>query len=148
MEKTSTRVLALDLGERRIGVAISDPTRTLARSLCVLERRSRQEDFAAIAEFVREHEVGLVLVGYPRSLDGTVGPQARRTSNYADELAQTLSVPLVLWDERLSTVTAEQLMIESGRSARKRRKWIDAVAAAIILQDYLDAQSPEDSDLS
>ena len=145
MAETSTRVMALDLGERRIGVAISDPTRTLARSLCVLERRSKQEDFTAIAELVREHGVDLVVVGHPRSLDGTIGPQARRVQRYADALAEVLPVPLILWDERLSTSTAEQLMIEAGRPARKRRKRIDAVAAAVILQDYLDAQAPDQS---
>ena len=143
MAETSTRVMALDLGERRIGVAISDPTRILARSLCVLERRSKKEDFTAIAELVREHGVDLVVVGHPRSLDGTIGPQARRVQRYADALAEVLPVPLILWDERLSTSTAEQLMIEAGRPARKRRKRIDAVAAAVILQDYLDAQAPD-----
>jgi putative Holliday junction resolvase len=140
VKEMGKRVLALDLGERRIGVAISDPTHTLARSLCVLERRSRQEDFAAIAELVREHEVELVVVGHPRSLDGTIGPQARRVERYADTLAKTLPVPLIFWDERLSTCIAEQLMIEAGRTARKRRKRVDAVAAAVILQNYLDAQ--------
>lgn len=145
MAEAGTRVMALDLGERRIGVAISDPTRTLARSLCVLERRSKQEDFTAIAELVREHGVDLVVVGHPRSLDGTIGPQARRVQRYADALAEVLPVPLILWDERLSTSTAEQLMIEAGRPARKRRKRIDAVAAAVILQDYLDAQAPDQS---
>ena len=143
MRRMGTRVLALDPGERRIGVAISDPTRTLARSLCVLERRSRQEDFAAIAALVREHGVGLVVVGHPRSLDGTIGPQARRVERYADALAKTLPVPLILWDERLSTFTAGQLMIKAGQSARKRRERIDAVAAAVILQDYLDAQAAD-----
>lgn len=145
MEEAGARVMALDLGERRIGVAISDPTHSLARSLCVLERRSRQEDFAVIAELVREHEVGMVVVGHPRSLDGTIGPQARRVKRYADALAGALPVPLVLWDERLSTSTAEQLMIETGQPARKRRRRIDAVAAAVILQDYLDAQTPDHS---
>jgi putative Holliday junction resolvase len=144
-EGVGTRVLALDPGERRIGVAISDPTRTLARSLCVLERRSRQEDFAAIAELVREHKIGLVVVGHPRNLNGTIGPQARRVKRYVDALAKTLPVPLILWDERLSTLTAERLMIETGRPARKRRKRIDAVAAAVILQDYLDIQAADRS---
>ena len=143
MTEAGTRVMALDLGERRIGVAVSDPTRMLARSLCVLERRSRAEDFAAIAELVREHQVGLVIVGLPRSLDGMMGPQARRVQRYANALAEVLSVPLILWDERLSTSSAEQLMIEAGRPARKRRQRIDAVAAAVILQDYLDAQTAD-----
>jgi putative Holliday junction resolvase len=145
VKEVGSRVLALDLGDRRIGVAISDPTRTLARSLCVLERRSRQEDFAAIAELVREHEVELVVVGHPRSMNGTVGPQARRVERYAHALSKSLPVPMIFWDERLSTFTAEQLMIEAGRPARKRRKRIDAVAAAVILQDYLDAYAPDHS---
>ncbi len=136
------RVLALDVGQRRIGVAISDPGGTLARSLTVIRRASRREDFAAVAELVRKWEVGRVVVGHPRSLDGTVGPQARRIERYARALAEALDVPVALWDERYSTFEAERLMAETGRQHRDRH-WVDAVAAAVILQDYLESMTDE-----
>jgi len=134
------RVLALDVGDKRIGVAISDPSQVLARSLKVIERSSRQQDFAAVARLVEEYEVERVVIGYPRSLDGTVGEQAEKVKRYAAGLAKVLTVPVLLWDERFSTVTAERLMREAGLRGKKKRERIDAVAAAVILQDYLDSE--------
>jgi len=134
------RILALDVGDKRIGVAISDPSQLLARSLKVIQRGSRQEDFAAVARLVEEYEVERVVVGYPRSLDGTVGEQADKVERYAAGLAKAMDVPLVLWDERFSTVSAERLMREAGSRGKKRRERVDAVAAAVILQDYLDSR--------
>ena len=133
------RVLALDVGEKRIGVAISDLSQTLARSLQVIQRSSRQEDFAAVARLTEEYEVEKVVVGYPKSLDGMAGAQARRVERYAADLAKALTVPVVLWDERFSTVSAERLMRQAGLRGDKRRERVDAVAAAVILQDYLDS---------
>ena len=134
------RVLALDVGDKRIGVAISDPSQVLARSLKVIQRGSRQEDFAAVARLVEEYAVEKVVVGYPRSLDGKAHAQAKKVERYATGLAESLTVPMLLWDERFSTVTAERLMREAGLRGKKRWKGIDAVAAAVILQDYLDSQ--------
>ena len=133
------RVFALDVGEKRIGVAISDLSQTIARSLQVIQRSSRQEDFAAVARLTEEYEVEKVVVGYPRSLDGMAGAQARRVERYAADLAKALTVPVVLWDERFSTVSAERLMRQAGLRGDKRRERVDAVAAAVILQDYLDS---------
>lgn len=132
-----SRVLALDMGERRIGVAISDLTGTLATPHTVIHRRSKAEDFAAVARLVDELDVTLVLVGLPLTLDGEMGPQARRVTRYARALAETLDVPLEYHDERYSTVTADELLTEGGR---KRRVPIDAAAAAVFLQDYLEGQ--------
>jgi len=134
------RVLALDVGDKRIGVAISDPSQVLACSLKVIRRRSRQEDFAAVARLVEEYEVEKVVVGYPRSLDGKAHAQAEKVGRYATGLAESLTVPMLLWDERFSTVTAERLMREAGLRGKKRRERVDAVAAAVILQDYLDSR--------
>ncbi len=134
------RVLALDVGEKRIGVAISDLSQSLARSLKVIQRGSRQEDFATVARLVEEYEVEKVVVGYPRSLDGMAGAQAERVERYAVGLAESLTVPVLLWDERFSTVSAERLMREAGVRSKKKRERIDAVAAAVILQDYLDSR--------
>jgi putative Holliday junction resolvase len=135
------RILALDVGEKRIGVALSDPLRMMARPLLVIQRASREEDFASISRLVRENQVSLVVCGYPLSLDGSEGPQGRRIRRYAERLAKTLQVPIELWDESYSTVEAEDLMQVSRKkmTPRERRGWVDAVAAAVILQSYLDS---------
>jgi putative Holliday junction resolvase len=137
------RALALDVGNRRVGVAISDETQTLARSLTVLERDSEGEDLASLVRLIREQEVAVVVVGLPVSLDETEGPQARRTRRYAEALRGALdeaglAVPLIYRDESYSTAAASEIMIAGGRSRRDRRRRIDAVAAAVILQSYLD----------
>ena len=132
-----SRVLALDVGERRIGVAVSDLTGTLATPHTVVHRRSKAEDFAAVARLVDELDVTLVLVGLPLTLNGEMGPQARRVTRYARALACTLDVPLEYHDERYSTVTADELLTEGGRT---RRVPIDAAAAAVFLQDFLEGQ--------
>lgn len=133
------RLMALDIGDRRIGVALSDPGQTLARSLQVIRRRSRNADMSVIASLVREHEVEKIIVGHPLQLDGTSGEQACRVEAYAAELQEVLATPVILWDEGLSTVRARQLMIEAGTKRKDRKSRIDAVAAAVILQDYLDS---------
>jgi len=135
------RVIALDVGERRIGVAVSDPLGIVARTLGVVERVSDAQAIEEIVRLVREHEVGRVLVGHPRSLRGELGPQARQVETFAALLEEALDVPVELWDERLSTVTAERILSERGIRAREQKEHIDAVAAAVILQDYLDAQA-------
>lgn len=135
--RSAGRVIALDVGERRIGVAVSDPTGTLATPYTVIYRRSKAEDFETVARLVIELEAERVVVGLPLSLNGEVGPQARRVSRYARALAQRLDVRVELHDERYSTVTADALLTERGR---KRQVPIDAAAAAVILQDYLDSQ--------
>ncbi len=139
------RILALDLGERRIGVALSDPLGLLATPLTILKCGSREAELAAIEELVGKHQVEQVVVGYPRSLNGTVGPQAQRVDRYVAKLRARLQalpctrqVPVILWDERFSTTQAERLVHETGRRVRRER--IDAAAAAVILQSYLDAQ--------
>lgn len=137
------RILALDVGERRIGVAVSDPTGTLARPLKALARGSREEDMAAIAALVAAEGAELVVVGRPLSLDGSEGPQARRIARYAEALTTHLSVPVVLWDERYTTAEAEEIL---RRRTEKQRRYaraaggLDAIAAAVILQSYLDSR--------
>lgn len=139
------RYLGLDVGDRRIGVAISDRTATIARPLQTLEHRSPRADFAAIASLVDEHDVGAVVVGIPYSLDGGVGPQARRIGRYVEGLASRLEVPVIRWDERFSTAVADEILLKTRKEGARRRARasgeIDAIAAAVILQSYLDSMS-------
>ncbi len=131
-----SRWLGLDVGDRRIGVAICDETQTLARPLLTLHRTSKKEDFAKIAALCREHAVEKVIVGLPRTLRGEEGPQARRVRRYAAELQAALELPLEFWDERFSTVEAHDLMAAAGRKLSSKAE-IDAIAASVILQEYL-----------
>ena len=138
------RILALDVGERRVGVAVSDPTGTIARPLHTIRRASRADDFAAIAHLVDAYQAEAVVVGQPLSLDGCAGPQARRVARYADALAETLAIPVISWDERFSTARADEILRETrGERAKRRARAdgeIDAIAAAVILQRYLDSK--------
>ncbi len=135
------RVLALDPGERRIGIAISDPSGAVARPLQTLVRRSKEEDFASLAALVAEHDVELVVIGRPLSLNGTEGPQARRSARYGLALAEHLSVPVVSWDERFTTAEAEEI-VHQNRGKKRGKGELDAIAAAVLLQRYLDAKKP------
>jgi putative Holliday junction resolvase len=132
-----TRILGLDVGERRIGLAISTPEGGLAVPLRVLERRRDDSDIEAIAALARAEHVETLVVGHPLSMDGSAGPQARRVEAFARLLAKATGLPFALWDERLSSVQAERAV----RPLRRRRRApSDDVAAAIILQGYLDRQ--------
>ena len=135
------RVLALDVGERRIGVAVSDPLQVLARSLQVIKRKRLEDDLAILVGLVEDLEVETVLVGYPRTLRGEVGQQARLVDAFVEALQQVIDAQVVLWDEWLSTVSASRILDEQGLDAREQRSRIDATAAAIILQAYLDGRA-------
>lgn len=135
---SARRLLGLDVGDRRIGVAVSDPTGLLATPLEVYTRRGEREDVAHIASLAQEYEVAGVVVGLPVNMNGTEGPQALKTREMAERVADQ-GLDIVMWDERLSTVEAERRMIEGKR--RKRRGLLqrsDAEAAAVILESYLD----------
>lgn len=135
------RVMALDVGERRIGVAVSDELGWLARTVTVIEQRDLEVDLDDIQALVAELGAELLVVGYPRSMSGEIGEQAQRMEEFVEQLQPVVGVPIVLWDERLTTFTATQILREQGVDARAQKKRIDAVAAAVILQDYLDAQA-------
>ncbi len=133
------RLLALDLGEKRVGVALCDETQTLARPLLTLQRASKKEDFAKILALCREHRIEKVIVGLPRTLRGEEGPQAQRVRRYALELQAALHLPIDFWDERYSSVDAQERLASTSRKPRATGA-IDSAAAAVILQDYLDAR--------
>ncbi len=128
-----SRVLAVDPGDKRIGVAVSDPTRTVARPLTVLEHTSRDRDALAIGQLAAEHEAALILIGLPLDLEGGIGPQARKALRLADAVRGVSEIEVRTWDESESTVDA------AASSASNLP--LDARAAAVILQDFLDAAS-------
>lgn len=143
------RLLGLDIGERRIGVAFGDSELRLATPVDALERRSPVEDARAVGAFMRKYGATQLVVGLPRNMDGTLGAQAEAVTREAEYLARALDVPLVLWDERLTTVEAEQRTRALGtptpglRRVKKSRRALDAIAAAVILQDFVDSQGSE-----
>jgi putative Holliday junction resolvase len=134
------RRLGLDVGDVRIGMALSDETGTLASGLPTYVRVGPKKDLRAVAELVREREVGEVVVGLPRRLDGSLGTQAEKVLGFVEALRRVLSVPVETWDERLTTVEAERVLREAGAKAKERKASVDRVAAVLILQGYLDAR--------
>lgn len=141
-----TRILAVDLGTRRIGIALSDPTGTVAAPLDTIIHRERHRDLAAIAALTTTHGVERVVVGWPRNMNGTSGPAAKRAEAFAEALRPIVSVPVDLWDERLSTAAAERTLRDASVRRDRRRAVRDRVAAALILQAYLTARPWERED--
>jgi len=140
------RVVGLDLGDRRIGVAVSDASGTLARPLKTIERGKSDTDAveqlrALITELAGEDDIGSVIVGMPSRLDGSPSPQTKRISTMVSLLAARLAIPVFTQDERLSSREAEERLALREKDWRKRKAKLDAAAAAVILQDYLDARS-------
>jgi len=131
--------MALDFGEKRIGVAISDETRLIARSYGVIKRKSRQEDFARYRQIAAEMGVALIVVGLPVTLGGVEGEKAAWVRDYSADMAKSVQLPVTFWDEALTTVQAEAALREQGVKGKRARLRVDAVAAAFILQGYLDA---------
>lgn len=138
----ASRILALDYGTKRIGVALSDELRWTAQPLETFERRTLDRDIAHIAALVGMHDVERVLLGFPLQLDGREGPAIQAMRVFLAKLEQGLSVPIVLWDERMTTKAAEDLLIAADVSRKKRKGTVDRVAAAILLQSYLASLEP------
>ena len=136
---TGLRVLALDLGSKRVGVAVSDATALLASPVTTIERSTdRRRDRARVAALVAEEEAALVLVGLPLNMDGSRGPAAEAAQAEAEALGAVLDVPVVLVDERLTTVSADRALLERGVRGPERRRRVDRAAAAVLLQAWLD----------
>ena len=131
--------VGLDVGRRRIGVAASDPTGFLASGVRVIQRATLERDVEAVRSLVESLGAAQVVVGYPLSMSGEAGPQAEETERFVEALRLRTSVPVILWDERLSTLEADRRMQEAGVSGRKRRQRVDVAAAILILQSYLDS---------
>jgi putative Holliday junction resolvase len=134
------RVLAIDPGEKRIGIAISDPSGTIANPLTVIKHVSRLVDAAEIAQMAHDHEVGYIIVGQALDIDGRPSPSGRSAARLADAIRSQTEIPVVMWDESGSTQAARQARIALGSPRRKRRGHLDDLAATYILQTYLDSQ--------
>jgi putative Holliday junction resolvase len=133
------RYLGLDVGDVRIGVALSDETASLASGLVTLERVGPRKDVKRIAAIVRERDVHEVVVGIPWRFDGSLGPQGEKVMGFVEALRGGLKVPVATWDERFTTVAADELLAEAGVRRRDRKARIDRAAAVLILQGYLDS---------
>jgi putative Holliday junction resolvase len=133
------RTLALDVGHKRIGVALSDPLNITAQGLTTLSRRTIEEDLEAIRLLVEHHEVEAVVVGLPVRTDGSMGPEAAAVQQFIDELASAVGCPVHPWDERFTTAQAERALLEGRVRRAKRKELRDQVAATLLLQNYLDA---------
>lgn len=139
------RVLGIDYGERRIGIAVSDPTGTIAQPLPpILRRRGKRAPIGRIVALAQEHEVGSFVVGWPLDAEGQEGPRATEVRRFAERLRERSGLPLHLWDERLTTVRAERTLREMGvpQAERRAKGRADTIAACLILQSYLDAAAP------
>ncbi len=132
------RLLGLDVGTKTIGMALSDVTRSVATPYHTVRRTKFTEDVSAIEAAIEEHEVGAVVIGLPLNLDGSEGPRAQSTRAFARNLAARIAVPILFWDERLSTAAVERHLIEADASRKRRAEVIDRMAAAYILQGALD----------
>jgi len=136
------RIMGLDVGDRNIGVAISDSLMLTAQGRPTLRRTSLQADLQYLQGVAEENEVSKVVVGKPLHMSGQESPQSRKVARFAMKLSKTLSLPVILWDERLTSFAAEQHLEEAGLKWRERKKYVDKVAAMFILQDYLDNHKP------
>lgn len=136
------RMMGLDVGDKRIGVALCDPMEILASAFTTIKRIDDKTDIGVLQELVKEHDVQRIIVGLPRLLEGGIGTQAHKTIDFAGELSDTLGVPVEMYDERFSSSIAEQMLRKAGKNHSEIKEKRDAAAAALILQWYLDERAP------
>ena len=138
------RYLGLDLGSRTLGVSLSDKTGLIASSLKIIHHNEEYDKLLKeVEELVKEHEIDAVVLGLPKNMNGTIGPKGELSLSFKENLEKNLTIPIYLQDERLSTVEATNTLIQGNMSRKKRKEVIDAVAATIILQSYLDRRDKE-----
>lgn len=133
------RIIGLDVGEKRIGVAISDPLGITAQRAGVITRKKLEDDINEIKRYVDEYKADSMVVGMPLNMDGTKGRSAQKVAEFVETLSSALKIPLATYDERLSTKESEKFLISSDVSRKKRKRVIDTIAAQLILQSYLDS---------
>lgn len=135
------RILGLDVGEKTIGVAVSDPLGLTAQGICTIKRRSLNVDIDEINKYVVEYGCELIVIGLPKNMNGTIGPSGEKVLKLAEKIQERLDIKVDTWDERLTTVAAHRVMLEADLSRNKRKKIVDKLAAMYILQGYLDRLS-------
>lgn len=133
--------MGLDVGDRRIGVALCDPLQIASSALTTIERNQQETEFSQIINLIHQHKVERIIIGLPRLWDGGIGTQAEKTQQFADQLASLTNVPVEMFDERLSTDLAEEMLRDSGKNEMDIRKLKDQAAAALILQWYIDEKA-------
>lgn len=134
------RILGLDVGDIRIGVAVSDLLMLTAQGLETYERKDDDKDAAHFAELVKQYNVGKIVCGLPKNMNGTIGEQAQKVQQFADMIHEKLGIEIIYWDERLTTKSAHDVLLEGNMSRKKRKKVVDKIAAVYILQGYMDMQ--------
>ena len=135
-----SRIMALDVGEKRIGISMSDELELTAQGLLVLTRQGLEKDLMKIREIIEKYLPGEIVVGIPFNMDGTVGESARKMLDFVNFLKGELKIPVKTWDERLTTVSSEKVLLEADISRRKRKRVVDKIAATLLLQGYLDSK--------
>ncbi|TYP50361.1 Holliday junction resolvase RuvX [Thermosediminibacter litoriperuensis] len=139
------RILGLDVGNKRIGVAVSDALGITAQGVGVIERGDVKRDIERISEIVRKFQVRKVVIGLPLNMNGTLGPQGQAVKDFGEKLRHSLNLDVQYWDERLSTAAAEKVLIDADMSRKKRKGVIDKLSAVVILQSFLDCKSNIDT---
>lgn len=140
------RILAVDLGEKRVGLAVSDELAITASPLAVLDYRDLSDLLTQLEVVVKRKAVKTIILGHPINMDGSKGEKAREAENFAEQLRQSLAIPVILWDERLTTAQAQKAMLAGDINRTQRKRLADKVAAALLLQSYLDRPIPRVSD--
>lgn len=133
------RILSLDIGDVRIGVAVSDPTGMIATGLGVIKRTNLEEDIKKVMEYINEYNCEKVVSGLPKNMNGSIGFQAEKVLSFLEELKKYYDKPIIKWDERLTTVSAHRTMAQKKTKIDKRKQEVDKIAACYILQGYLDS---------
>lgn len=134
------RILGLDVGSRRIGIAVSDPLGVTAQGLPTLQRQNKRLDFHALGDVIREYGISEIVVGFPLRMSGEQGVQAEKMQRFADDVRERFGLPVHLWDERLTSAEANRLLRETEMSIRRRGQVVDQMAAVLILQSWMEAR--------
>lgn len=138
------RIMAIDYGDARTGVALSDMTGLLAGQTFVIQSRKEEMVLEELEKLAGQHEVGEFVLGYPKNMNGTIGPRAEKSAAFAELLREKTGLPVILWDERRTTVDAHRILSETGNRGKKRKEKVDAVAATLILEGYLGLKRMQD----
>ena len=138
------RILGLDFGEKRIGVALSDELGITAQGQPTIEVKSARDSLSQLRSLLDKYNISRIIIGLPKNMDGSLGPKSEETLHFSDRLREQTNIPITLWDERLTTKMAEQSMLEGDLSRAKRKRRIDMISAQLILQSYLDSVHNKD----